>query len=188
MVTQELLDQIKDCLVAGLPKEKIISDLSAGGWEMSSIQEAFDSLTPNIKPSDPTTATSNKYWTKYIPHLNKWAMVVSLTLFLGLDLIILIFTPVLFIFWAAMAVVMLIFWRLYLYENRILKKRFKSSKSKLDRWILVMVVIRNVVFILNVIPFIQLFGGAALIYGGIPYIIIYYLLLRARNKSVASVA
>ena len=79
-------------------------------------------------------------------------MVVSLILFLGLDLIILIIEPGLFIFWAAMAVVMLIFWRLYLYENRILKKRFKSSKSKLDRWILVMVVIRNIVFILNFIP------------------------------------
>ena len=115
-------------------------------------------------------------------------MVVSLILFLGLDLFIVLDEPDLFGFWVAMAVVMLIFWAFYLCENRILKKRFKSSKSKLDFWILVMVVIRNIVFILNFIPLIQLLGGAVLIYGGIPYLIIYCLVMWIRNKSMASVA
>lgn len=186
MITQELIDYVKTQLSAGVAREKITSDLlGQGGWTTEQIDEAFNSLGSGIQQE--TAVVGNKYWTKYIFRTNKWLMILSLILFLGLDLIILIMSPGLFIFWAAMAVVMLIFWGFYRYENTTLKDRYANSSSKLDPWFIALVALRNLVFILNFIPVIQLLGGAALIYGGIPYLIVYYLMVRSRNKLVVAV-
>jgi hypothetical protein len=39
-----------------------------------------------------------------------------------------------------------------------LRKRFADTTSSLDKWILTIVVIRNIIFLLNFIPFIQILG------------------------------
>ena len=140
-----------------------------------------------IKDTTITEFTGNKYWAKYIFRTNKWLMILSLILFLGLDVVILVMSPDLFIFWAVMAVVMLIFWQFYRYENSTLNERFANSDSKLDSRFVALVVLRDIVFVLNFIPFIQLLGAGALVVGCIPYLIIYFNMLRARNESIASV-
>ncbi len=189
MVTNELINYVKDQLALGVPKEKIVSDLSTqGGWSPENIQEAFSSL-------ESTTSTlsgiateqpllGNKIWSKRIPGSNKIAMVVSLILFLVVDLYILITLPELLVFWLAMLAVMVIFCAFYYYENNKLAPKFLYSQSKLDYWILTLAGLRNLVFILNFIPFIQLLGGAALIFGGIPYLIVYFILIHLRSKVV----
>lgn len=129
----------------------------------------------------------NKKWTKTIPQLNNGFMVICVLLAFGLDLMILFQSPELAPFFFAMLAVLAIFIVFYLYENRKLKQKFSNSDSKLDSWFVALVTLRNIVFVLNFIPFIQLLGGAALIFGGIPYLIIYYFLIRARNKSAVTV-
>jgi hypothetical protein len=131
-----------------------------------------------------TQVVDNKYWTKYIPWANKGFMVISLLLFLGLDLYILINEFDLLPFWLAMLVVMAIFVSFYFYENRILKVKYATSESKLDIWLIVVVAIRNIVFVLNFIPLIQILGGMLLVFGGVPYLIAYYFMMRARNRAV----
>ena len=188
MITQELIDFVKTQLSAGVTREKITSDLlGEGGWTIEQINEAFSSLGSE-QDLDQSTTTVNKHWTKNIPRSNKGFMVVSLLLFLGLDLFILISEPDLLVFWLAMLVVMLIFVAFYYYENYKLAVKFETSTSKLDPWILALVALRNVVFVLNFVPVIQILGGMALIFGGVPYLIVYYFVIKARHKSVASIA
>jgi len=128
--------------------------------------------------------THNKIWTKYIPWSNRVFMVLSLALFLLLDLYILFDNPSLLMFWLAMLVVMIIFLIIYRYENVRLKKQFSNSKSKLDPWLLTLVAIRNIVFVLNFIPYIQIIGGVALIFGIVPYLIVYFILIKSRSKGI----
>lgn len=124
----------------------------------------------------------NTTWSKGIPRINTGFMMVSLLLVFGLDLVILINEPDLFPFYAAMLAVLGIF-SVFLYrENRVLNKRFASSSSTLDKWLVTLVVIRDIVFVLNFIPFIQILGGAALVFGGIPYLAVYFILLSKRAK------
>jgi sterol desaturase/sphingolipid hydroxylase (fatty acid hydroxylase superfamily) len=110
-------------------------------------------------------------------------MALSLILFLGLDLEILINSPNLLPFWIGMLVVMIIFICFYYYENSKLKKKYKNSRSNADVWLLVLNLIRNLVFLLNFIPLIQLLGIYALVLGIIPYLIIYGLAIAIRAKS-----
>lgn len=189
MVTKELLDYIEGQLTVGVSREKIISGLtSEGGWNMNNIQEAFATLEITTSSTSGVPTTKNKYWSKIIPSSNSTFMVISLGLFLGLDLMILVTNPGMYPFWAAMLVVIVIFAAFYYYENYKLAKKFKKTKSKADVWILVLVTIRNVVFVLNFIPFIQILGAGILILGGIPYIILYYIALMARSKFISSTA
>lgn len=130
----------------------------------------------------------NKKWTKIVPWLNVGFMVVSALLVFGLDLMILILSGGLLApFFFIMLVVLTIFTTFFFYENRTLKRKFANSDSKLDSWFVALVVLRDLVFVLNFIPFIQILGGVALIFGGIPYLIVYYFMLRVRNKSTATV-
>ena len=85
-------------------------------------------------------------------------------------------------FWIEMVVVLGIFGIFFYLENFSLKKRFENSRSTLDTWISVAIVIRNVIFVLNFIPVIQIGGGALLVLGGIPYLILYSILLNKRSK------
>jgi len=126
----------------------------------------------------------NKVWEKYIPLSNKVCMIISLLLFLGLDLYIVITNPELFSFWMIMAGVMAIFAGFYYYENKKLSERFRFSQSKLDRWILFLVWLRNIIFILNFIPVVQLFVMFAVGVLGIPYVLIYGLIVWRRYKVV----
>jgi hypothetical protein len=126
----------------------------------------------------------NTTWSKGIPRTNIGFLIISLLLVFGLDLTILVGSPELAPFYIEMLVVLVIFGVFFYRENRILNKRFAHSRSTLDAWITTLVVIRNIVFVLNFIPLIQIGGAAALVFGGIPYLIIYSILLSKRSKIV----
>jgi hypothetical protein len=66
-------------------------------------------------------------------------------------------------FWIEMIVVFGVFLFFYYLENHVFKKRFSESHSQFDGWILALIVVRNIVFLLNFIPFIQILGGLILI-------------------------
>lgn len=124
----------------------------------------------------------NTVWSKGIPRTNKGFMIVSLVLVFGIDLLILMSSPELAPFYIEMLVVLIIFGIFFYRENYILNKRFATSRSKLDTWLTSLIVIRNIVFVLNFIPFIQIGGAMALAFGGIPYLIGYFILLSKRSK------
>ncbi len=147
-------------------------------------QTNIPSYNDSMSNSPLDIGKKNKIWSKVIPIANITFMAVSLLLVFGLDLIILIAEPELFGFYAAMLVVISIFARFFYFENYVFKKRFLLSSSKLDRWFFGLVILRNLVFLLNFIPVIQIGGGISLVFGGIPYIIIYYIILRKRSASV----
>lgn len=148
-------------------------------------------LTPDLLKSGLSSSnytTENKKWTKIIPTTNHIFMVISVLLVFGLDLVILFSSPELAPFFIEMLVVFAIFVMFYVYELSTLKKKFSNSESRSDTWFVALVIIRNVVFVLNFIPFIQILGGIALIFGGIPYIGIYFFLLRRRKEVLAVTA
>jgi hypothetical protein len=207
MITQELTDYIKGQLSAGLPKEKIINDLSKeGGWDLSNIHEAFANIgntmpqaetaavpavTPNtVAGATVSGVTHNRYWTKSIPWANRGFMATSLILLLGVDLYILVTDSMglgmetMVFFYRAMFIPMAIFVGFYFYENRILSVKFSNSKSKLDIWFTILVAVRDYIFILSFIPFIQILAFAVLVKGAVPYLIAYYFMMRARNRAV----
>ncbi|MEK9176809.1 MAG: hypothetical protein AAB923_00780, partial [Patescibacteria group bacterium] len=109
----------------------------------------------------PTPSSPNSLWAKVIPRTNK-SFAVICAAFLVLDAVIVAFNTSLAPFLIPMAVVMLVFYGFYRFENTVLKKRFSASTSSLDKYILILVVIRNLVFLMNVIPVIQLLGFMAL--------------------------
>ena len=138
---------------------------------------SFTTNSPNVVGVENTT------WSKRIPRTNLGFMAVSLLFVFGLDLIILINETDLWPFFVAMLVVLSIFVVFYFIENYVLKKKFSTSRSRLDTWIVVLILVRNIVFVLNFIPGIQILGGAVLVFGGIPFLIIYGLLLSSRSKN-----
>src|SRR3989344_4101071 len=197
MINQELLDYTRRQLTSGVGKEEIGKAIATQGWNQQDIEEAFittekTSLVSQTPPSIsfPVTASNNpssviienKIWLKVIPRTNTGFMVVSLLLVFGLDLVILLASPDLAPFFIAMVVVLGIFGIFYYIENRIFKKKLETTLSKKDKWISLLIILRNLVFLLNFIPYIQILGGLALIFGGIPYLIIYFFLLRYRRK------
>lgn len=197
MINQQLLDYIRRQLASGVGKEEIGKALATQRWNEQDIDEAFIT-TGKVSPvpwaplsmSSPTTANNNpsgvivenKIWSKGIPRTNIGFLVISLLLVFGLDLTILVRSPGLAPFYIEMLAVLVIFGIFFYRENRILNKRFAHSRSTLDAWITTLVVIRNIVFVLNFIPFIQIGGAVVLVFGGIPYLIVYFVLLSKRSK------
>ena len=100
----------------------------------------------------------NKIWAKGIPITNKVFMVISLLLVFGLDLLIIVSNPSLFMFWAIMIGVLAVFSVFFFLENYFFRNKFLHNKSPLDGWLYVIILARNIIFILNFIPIIQLFG------------------------------
>lgn len=199
MINQQLLDYIRRQLASGVGKEEIGKALATQGWNEQDIDEAFITTgkvsqapktpfsmsSPAIPSNNPSSViVENKIWSKGIPRTNIGFLVISLLLVFGLDLTILVSGPELAPFYIAMLVVLGIFGFFYYRENRVLNKRFANSSSTLDKWIVTLVVIRNIVFVLNFIPFIQIGGAIALVFGGIPYLIAYFILLSKRSKIV----
>lgn len=197
MINQQLLDYIRLQLSSGVGKEEIGKALATHGWNEQDIDGAFVaigkvSLVPQITLPTASPATTNnntssvivenKIWSKGIPRGNMIIMIISLILVFGLDLVILIDNPTLAPFWFAMLGVFGIFGIFYYIENRIFKQKFKTTLSKKDKQISLLIGLRDMVFLLNFIPFIQILGGIALMYGGIPYLFTYYFLLRHRWK------
>jgi len=137
-------------------------------------------VSENTIPTDNQSVKND--WNKIIPSTNIGFLVVSLVLVLGLDLLILVNSPDLFPFFAEMLIVLGVFGIFFYLENFVFKKRFLNTQSKLDGWITTLVILRNIAFVLNFIPLIQILGGVALFYGGVPYLIIYSILLAKRFK------
>ena len=138
----------------------------------------------NSSSQSPTQiVSSNRLWLKVIPTINIVFLVISIALVFGLDLLILISSPMLYPFWIEMLIVFVISLTFIYYENFVCKHRFSKSSSKLDGFIVILVVIRNIVFVLNFIPFIQIFGAIGAVVGIIPYLIIYLILFSRRTKA-----
>ena len=57
-----------------------------------------------------------------------------------------------------MLIVFGIFAVFFCLENYVFSKKFSDTKSALDPWISGIIVVRNLVFLLNFIPFIQILG------------------------------
>jgi hypothetical protein len=142
-------------------------------------------------PNEP--AVVNQYWIKWVPAINKFFLIVVLFLMLAINPFILLtdslglgFETMIF-FFGIMLLPTIIFVAFYYYEKSKLVPNYQYSSSKLDPWFLVLIFIRNTAFVASVIPFVQILGMAALIFGGIPYLIVYYFMVRSRNKSVVAV-
>jgi len=195
MITQELIDYVKTQLASGITREKVTSDLlGQGGWTMAQINEAFQAteqntananVTDGLNVSDASTDKQPKnLWRTTIPKSNTGSLRFAIGFFLIVDTTILVLTGFsLFMFWAAMLAVIAIMWAFVHYENKVLSPRYMSSTSKLDKWISALIGLRNAIFFLNLIPVIQVLGFTLLVWGGIPYLLSYILIIQARNKS-----
>lgn len=187
MINQQLLDYIRQQVTAGTSKESIKQALSTQGWSEQDVNEGFATLdknlttsanhTPAFSVSSPSIARPTKIldntaglsdnlvksiWNKGIPRTNSTFMVISLVLVFGLDLFIAITSPDLRSFWYMMLAVFAVFAVFFCLENFVFRKKFANTTSSLDKWISMIIVIRNLIFLLNFIPFIQLLGLALL--------------------------
>ena len=208
MINQQLLDYIRQQLTGGVAREIIKTNLMSQGWSEQDIAEGFitidKSTVPpvpqapiptspiqpivppqsatilNEKMSMPSTVAPTSMWAKGIPRTNNVFMVISLLLVFGLDLFIIISSPDLRPFWYMMLGVLAVFAVFFCLENFVFSKKFADTSASVDKGISVVVVLRNLLFILNFIPFIQLLGLAAIVYGGWILGIIYIGLIIAR--------
>ncbi|MSU54477.1 MAG: hypothetical protein EXS48_01375 [Candidatus Staskawiczbacteria bacterium] len=180
MINQQLIDYIKEQLNMGVAKENIKTALISQGWLEQDINEGFMTVERSVvapvppapeQPVSPIQSTvvvksnQNTIWTKGIPRTNMVFMIISLLLVFGLDLLIIISSPELSPFWFVMLGVLAVFAVFVYLENFIFSKKFAGTTSALDKWITIIICIRNVIFVLNFIPLIQLLGLA--IIGGI---------------------
>ncbi len=135
-------------------------------------------------------------------------MVISLIFVFGLDLLILISSPSLALFWYMMLGVLAVFAIFYCLENFVFRKQFAGTTSHLDKWITLVIILRNIVFLLNFVPFIQLLGIALLgglfsaiigLFGGngsdsgifglvAPILLVSYIILIIRRYSTSKTA
>ena len=127
-------------------------------------------------------------WNKAIPRSNWIAAMVASGLFLfsvfgiggGLD----VFNDSMLGEFALMMLwTMIGFGVFVLLENFVFRASLKDRPSSgLDPWIMMLIGARNVVTILSVIPLIQLLGMAAIVFGGIPWLIAYFILMIIRFR------
>jgi len=197
MITQELIDYVKTQLASGITREKVTSDLlGQGGWTMEQINEVFASTSGvPVSPNDDMTSelVENKYWSKWIPAVNRLFLLGVLVMMFVVNIFILITDSLglgfetMIVFYGIMLIPTAVFVSFYFYEKRTLADKYTESNSRLDPWLLTLITIRNIAFVASVIPFIQIIGMVALVFGGVPYLIVYYFMLRTRNKSVVAV-
>lgn len=129
----------------------------------------------------------NSKWAKFIPGTNRNTLMGALALFIFVDTPILFAAPDLAAFWFEMLAVLVVFYGFYCYENYT-ARHFKLSESKLDVWVVSLVSLRNMVVILNFIPFIQILGIACIIFGGVPFLVAYAALIYFRYRAVPASA
>lgn len=135
-----------------------------------------------INTAADTPQSQSTIWSAFIPRINKIFLALSLLLVFGLDLIILISSFSLVGFWLEMLAVFGVFLLLFYLENKVFSKKFMNTKTSLDPFIYVLIVLRNIVILLNFIPFIQLLGMGIGMFAGIPHLLIYSLLIWLRYK------
>jgi len=198
MIDEKFVGYIRNQLAAGIAKEDIRKALVINGLSEQDIAEGFAAVTPTpsapgaglYTPSQPAAVTqtmvvgkSTSLWAKSIPRTNKGFMGIALVLVFGLDLVILISSGFsLMPFWIEMLTVLGVFVFFLLLENYVLSKKFSNTRSALDQWILGLIVARNLIFLLNFIPLIQLLGMMLNIYAAAPFFIVYTILVFYRSK------
>lgn len=142
--------------------------------------------TPTIILKTETTANqqvTNPWREKGgLPTLNKICMVISVILVFGIDVLILISNTDLAGFWYLMLAVFAAFVVFFLLENFVYPKHFATTTTNLDIVIGLLNSARNITFILNFIPFIQLIGLFIVVAAGIPFVILYIILISIRFK------
>lgn len=192
MINQQLLEYVRQQVAAGVAKEEILKALISQGWNEQDVDSSFAALQPAAAPIPtpvpaPTPAPTMAIWTKGIPRTNIRFMVVSLLLVCGLDLTIAVSSPDLMDFWYIMLGVLAVFLVFFYIENFVFSKKFADTKSGLDPWIFAMILVRNIIFVLNFIPLIQLIGLAADMYIGWIVTLIYVVLIVFRFNQPQSV-
>ena len=185
MINQQVLDYIRQQLAAGVVKENIKTALKSQGWSEQDVTEGFLANEKLVVVSTPQTVNSlSSIWAKGIPRTNKVFMVIYLLLVFGLDLFIAISSPDLLSFWYMMLGVFALFAVFFYLENFIFSKEFTNTTSGLDKGISLIIVLRNLLFLLNFIPLIQLLGLAGLMYVGWIIGLIYLGLIIARFNQI----
>lgn len=181
MIDQQFIDYIRRQLAAGVAREDIKKALRINGLSEQDMAEGFAAV--ETAPSSPTPvpsagptvlsqpipavmptaqavapAKAASLWAKAIPRTNWTSMVLSLLLVFGLDLFIIITDHSLRSYWYIMLGVFAAFAVFFCLENFVFRNRFAGTTSALDKWIYSIIILRNSVFLLNFIPFIQILG------------------------------
>lgn len=173
-------------LVTALP---IILEIAAVYFVFNASSNAWLATNTSTQGVGDYVANNTK-WNKVIPRINKIFTIVSVGVFVVVVLSFggpSVFTSDLAVFAFAMLGTIIVIGAINYFETFSLAKRYANSNSRLDTWFTVLAVLRNLVLFLSVLPFIQIIGMIAMVFGGIPYLIVYYFLVRARNKSVIAV-
>ena len=134
------------------------------------------SLTPVLNPT----------WATRIPRTNIGFLIAYLALVFGLDFGIAKSSPDLFFFWYIMLAVLSLAMVFFALEMFVYKRRFITTASSLDTGIFVVIILRNIIFLLNFIPYIQLIGLVALPTAGIILFIMYVIFVIRRAAGVKS--
>jgi hypothetical protein len=135
----------------------------------------------------PPMVIQNSMWAKIIPKINNAFMIISLVLVFGIDLLIIILDSSLIEFWYKMLEVFAVFACFFFFENFVFNKKFVNSTSALDGRIRFIIVIRNLLFLLNFIPFVQILGLMVILPVGLIIGSIYILLINARYNQIEKV-
>ena len=172
MITQVLIDYVKAQLSAGVTRDKITSDLlGQGRWTIEQINEAFQTAslpqqaTASSQPNE--TGKNVDVWER-IRKYNKRSLIVALVIFFVSVVFetkgqfVTGFGDLLrgnlgFFVWMMLGVLTL-FSFFVLLENKYLSEKYANSQSKSDKIIEDIIWLRNFIFILNVIPGIQILG------------------------------
>lgn len=121
--------------------------------------EAPANLNPvQALPTPTDQVPINNFWSKYINLLNYITLAICLGFLFIIDIPILNQRPELASFFYYMVVSTIIFIGCLLFERRASKRLRHVQQTQIDATIFVLAILRNIIFILNVIPFIQLIG------------------------------
>ena len=126
-------------------------------------------------------------WARVIPTINYIFLAVSAVFLFVVSLPLVQGSPALFAFWDLMLFVFIVFAVLVAVENFVLKEKFAATHTGVDAGLMTVIIIRNIIFVMNSMPLIQLLGLTAIFSIGWILAIIYIILLVSRfgkSKSV----
>lgn len=144
-------------------------------------KNAYQTLEENILHKDDTESPRlNKVWTKTIPNTNLNTMRGCLVLVFTLDLALVIASPPLIGYWFMMIGVLVLFGIFIYLESYIFAKNFANTTSFVDYILYFLITIRNLLFVINCIPVIQLLGLYGLFLTSFTWLPVYVLFLFIR--------
>ncbi|MDD2731677.1 MAG: hypothetical protein PHI53_00585 [Candidatus Pacebacteria bacterium] len=173
-------------MTIGLNLIQVILEIIAFCYIFSSASNKwFSSGMNEVSPNtDPAIPVVNQTWRKGILTTNIIFFLIYIGLIVGVDMPIVRSDPSLLGFLQIMYVVLAGFMVFFLLETFIFRKKFGTSASGIDSGIVTVIVLRNILFLLNFIPFIQLLGLAGLPTVGSILLIIYVILIIRRFNSL----